>query len=244
MDKIVESHSPYLGGVNHLRYILLPGKCRPSFNRTDLYNKTYLYWKEFWTEVLRSLHSVQSMTGDDFLRQDVIGVVVSGEEIVGMHLYNFFCFDYEAHRDHSYLKTNYPEPFFESLQEFNAQYVMSMEYLTVSPSWRKSITGYSMANVLVGLGLNVLKDKGADAFIAVARNDLKISQLGFEFGARSVIANIIKHNVSCDLLTGLSNEVRPAKDEKVRSIVNQLWESRQDLSAFSPSSQRSGKKSA
>jgi hypothetical protein len=103
-----------------------------------------------------------------------------------------------------------------------------MEYLTVTPKWRAKHIGFQISDVLVGLGLKLLLETNAQAFIAPARNDYKVSNKAYEFGFDCLQANYINHNVSCDLVAGFRDKFKPSQDPLIAGLTESLWENRID----------------
>lgn len=213
----------------NFQYYLMPGKCPKNFEHIPFYNRIYTYWKIFWEDILKNLDGTTKINSDEFLRQDIVPVIMNGDEIVAIHLYTTFDLRCQTSIDHSYIAGNYPHSFIERLMEREATHLMSMEYLTVSPSWRKSRLGYSMAHVLLGLGLNVLKYEGLDAGIAPTRQDYKMHELAYTYGFDQIIPDVMMHNVKCDLVACFPQNIKHHPNLQVNRVVHELWENRIDL---------------
>ncbi|MCC6277205.1 MAG: hypothetical protein IT289_04740 [Oligoflexia bacterium] len=212
-----------------LQYYIIPTNWPQRNEHLALYNKAYIYWRDFWAEVLRDLGSHETLTADTFVRQDIVTTIMNGDEIVAVHLYDFFKLDCQADLEHTYISENYPKEFIEKLNKNGARTAMSMEFLTIDKNWRKQIIGFQMSSVLLQLGLRVLIQESIDAAIAPARNDLKMSQMSYTLGFECIIPNVIKHNVSCDLVACFPKKVKNHPDQTVSKLIGSLWENRIDL---------------
>ncbi len=215
--------------LNRFKYFLMPGKCPHNFQHLDLYNQVYGYWKNFWDNVLTSLDGTSHIRSDEFLRQDIVPVIFYGNEIVAIHLYTFFDLRWTATFDHTYICNNFPKTFTEELEERRLKRLMSLEYLTVSSEWRKHRLGFSWAHVLLGLGLNLLREYNIDAGIAPTRNDVKMNELAYLFGFECLIPKAIVHNVECDLVVCEPRNIKSHPEQKVREAIDWLWENRVSL---------------
>lgn len=205
-------------------YYLLPS-ANPPAHLVGLHNQIHGFWKESWQEVLRQLKADATQLGDDFVRQDLVAAICTGGEVVAVHLYSVFALDSDAARAHRYLTGNYPPEFFEKLRAKGVRTVMSMEYLTVSPNWRKSQGGLHMGAVIGALGLRVMEHYGVDAVIAPARRDHKVNEMAYAQGGECIIGNVMNHNVPCDLIAIQRQSVKDPPPELAR-LRDQLWESR------------------
>ncbi|MES2854957.1 MAG: hypothetical protein V4692_03785, partial [Bdellovibrionota bacterium] len=154
-------------------YWLLPGNCPANFAHTELHNRAFELWRVFWTEVLQQI-SGEKVRTEDFWRQRLICIVTKGDEIAAVHLSSFFNLESSAALSHSYIRNYYDEEDFTKLKSLGAKSVMSIEYLTVSPTFRNSSIGFPVVSLLMGLGGRVFENSGYDAVVAPCRTDLKV----------------------------------------------------------------------
>ncbi|MGE3262408.1 MAG: hypothetical protein AB7K68_11565 [Bacteriovoracia bacterium] len=210
---------------SQLRFCILPS-ANPPAEMKALHDNCFRLWMDVWSETFRKLNFDTSRLVDDFIRQDLIACIADGDMPVAIHLYSFYAADSEAARAHSYLNGNYPELYFARLKKQKVRSLMSMEYLTVHPDWRKGKSNVHFAIVLVGLALKTLRAYGADAAIAPARRDHKVHDLAYAFGGEPVIENVLNHNVACDLLMCHRDRVIPHANPEVNELVNSLWQTR------------------
>lgn len=205
------------------KYIILPGKCELSPSYLDLYNQAYSYWKSFWSEIYSEEDSVFA---DNFLRQDFIAIVLYQNKIVAMHLYTIFNIHASLTRHHSYFKT-YPALFLEHLIKNNVKNVMSIEYLTVSPEWRKSLTGISFGEIMIGTSLKYLHHLKIDAAIALTRNDRKVNTLCYNFGFE-YFASGLYGSFEVDFIVGFRDKVYANRNAQIEQIISYFWQNRID----------------
>ena len=212
--------------IQDLRYIILPGKPSSSHPLNSLHEKAYATWREVWESEFRKLNYPTADLANDFLRQDYIPVIAHGDEIAALHLYSKFNITNRAILDHKYFVGNYPKEFIDNLRGRGIHTVMSMEYLTVNPAWRAKVVGVQLSDVIIGLGTKLLPETEAQVFIGPARNDYKVSQKTYEFGFDCLLANYMNHNVSCDLVAGFREKLKPSPDPVIAALIQKLWRNR------------------
>lgn len=205
-------------------YYLLPS-ANPPAHLESKHNLIHKFWKGCWLEVLRQLKADSSRLSDDFLRQDFVAAICSESEVVAVHLYSIFSLNANASLEHRYIRDNYPPEFFAILKSKRVRTVMSMEYLTVNPAWRKSSGSTHMGAVIGSLGLEVMQHFGVDAVIAPARRDHKVHLMAYSQGGECIVENVLNHNVPCDLIAIRRTRVKEPAPE-IALLRDQLWLSR------------------
>jgi hypothetical protein len=228
--------------IEDLEYVIIPGK---GFLDSDakIHDQAYLYWKSFWSDVYAQAGSPESFCPDDFLRQDLITMLKRGDEVIALHLYSTFYINQIAPHDHRYFKF-YPPSFFEFMRQKGANHVISFEFLTVDPGWRKSICGVSLAEVLASCGIHCMKALGADAAIAPARSDNKVNEMAYRIGFDCFQADVVKRNFKVDLIVCFSERGRSHPDSEIKRLADHFWENRKDLSGLTYSKPNAVKKTA
>lgn len=221
-----------------LSYSLLPGRSS-SLPKSDLvalakHNYAFQFWKSQWDHVFQSLDGSATKAAD-FTRHDVVAILMGDDSILALHQYSVFRLDSEADMNHHYALSSYEAGFFEGLQKRNIHSVMSMEYLTVSPEVRrsaslKSAMPFSIAHLILGLGMCVLKDLKADAAIGACRHDLKVDRLAVEFGA--FLGDVRQmHNVPVVSAAISRLGIKPCERPEERAEIERLWREREDLTS-------------
>lgn len=209
-----------------LKYHLLPGRCPVPFEAQDFHDRVYLFWKGFWDGVLKDLDGTE-VSPNEFDRQTYIGVITNGEDLVAAHLYTVFSADSLCARSHSYLKSSFEPEFHQWLGQLGSYSVMSVEYLTVSPAYRKSKMGFSLAHVIVGLGLEIQKAIKADWTVAICRQDLHVDKIGFQHGATGFPPRMM-HNVPVVSMKLPLEDIRDCPLPTESQMIQKMWSERQD----------------
>jgi hypothetical protein len=223
----MQNRSPY-------QYYLLPS-ANPPPHLVNEHNKIYLFWLKLWRDLCRDLKVSDAQLEEDFHRQDLIAALCADSGVMAVHLYSFFSIESLAAREHRYLASNYPPSFFEQLKIQGVNTVMSMEYMTVNPEWRKRKSDIHIGAVLASLGLSLLDYYSIDAAIAPARRDHKVHELAHTFGGESILENVQNHNIACDLISIRKDKLQAHPQSAVESTRIDLWEKRIHINAFNSS---------
>jgi hypothetical protein len=199
-----------------------------------LHNQAFEYWKSFWEEVFRQnrLRDGEVEFAVDFTRMDLVCLVMSGTEIAGMHLYEFINVEQLAMREHHYFNNETGKVFLDSLGHHGADLVMTLEYLTVNPNWRKKFIGTSLASVVVSLGTRVQAATGAKASLGRAREDVGVNAMAQDCGAVILKDKIDMYNTPVSCICIYSDSIKDIDDPVGRALVQRLWNERVDHSGM------------
>ncbi len=212
--------------MKDISYLILSGKSAFHPSEADLRNQAYAAWYKLWDETYKASGSDYKLTSDEFSRQDLVTVVKVGDQVAALHLYSFF--DLQSQSD---LSTKYfhffSEFYLKQLQELKVRSVMSMEFLTVLPEFRKSVVGFSLGSVIAQLGTYVFRESAVDAIVAPARTDLGVHKMAHDIGFVSIEKDTNQRGFNCDLIACLQGHQKPSADLSVHRNASQLWEKRQ-----------------
>ena len=226
-------------GVNLMKQELLTGLQYSIFQGSgalepsipSLHNASYSFWKSFWESFYRDAGSESSFSADNFHRQDFVTILARDHEIAAMHLYSLFRLDHLSDLDHKYLAP-YPKDFFPFMEKHQATFVLSLEYLTVAPNWRKNICGVSLGEVLIGCGLRVMSEMGAHAVIAPARADeKKVNEMAYRYGFDCFESGLKMLGCPIDIVVGFKGMVKESPDPEIAQWVDRYWAKRRDYTA-------------
>jgi hypothetical protein len=209
-----------------LSYYLLD--CRgsqPQFKAIQ--ELVYSAWKRGWATTYRELQSEAEPQSNEFLRQSFMAAIVCEAEVVGCHLYSFWDLHSRIHLENPYF-ADYPESVLEAFRSRGASDVMTMEYLYVSPQWRKSLTGISYAEILLSLALRILSQVDAAAAIGIARNDRKMNSVIYRKGAECMATDLIMHHVDVDIISVFQGAAIEDLIGQENDIFERLWAERID----------------
>lgn len=160
---------------------------------------------------------------------DFIIGITHKDLVVACHMYSLFDLDLIPTRHKAYL-SGLNQSSWDFLKQNNYSKLMSLEYLTVHPEFRKRIIGFSLADTLIALGLKCLKTLNHSAVIGYSRTDLGVDKAAEKSGAINVQSGIIKFGNPCNFQVVPADHIQPHPNEKVRSIIEDLWSRRVDHS--------------
>lgn len=214
--------------IKQARYVLLKGKLPPESPQFELYKNVYKLWTETWKKTFGDVGSFEAFSPDEFYRQDIIPVIAYKDEPIAAHFYSLFHLDNPAAMDHHYFEI-FSKGSIQELRKSNRKLLMSLEYLTVNPEYRKSQSGVSFAEMLISLGCLVLREIGYDAALGVAVKAAKVDKMAFKLGFDLLDDNACRGNLVCDIvvryLETIDNSLHPEID--VDRYMKQLWETKE-----------------
>ena len=211
--------------IKRMSYVLLPGN--GASGAAERHDHAYQLWKDSWQKTYSDLKTSSKLKADDFTRQDIISILYDGDEAVSLMLHTRYNLELEAVRDHSYL-SSYPAEVVSRLRAEGHSSLLSFEYLTLSPKWRKTVVGAPVAKIISGLSVKIVEALGVSA-IAVTRVDRGVNQIFGDFGARLLVSNLTMHNVSVDLMKLDYRDIRPGPEPEVNQLVEFFWHRRNDM---------------
>lgn len=196
----------------------------------EIHNIAFEFWINFWSEVFKRNGVTERPNADDFLRQDLISVVMHDQRIVALHFYSFFDLNLSAARNHSYFKNSFTPKAMQAMDKHAARHVMTMEYFTVAPEWQRMAQGVSIAVSMVCLGLRIFTRSQADMFLGVSRCDVGVAKLGYEIGCLPLDTGIMLHGTPVDLQGCLRGHERYPIAGAENALAAELWNHRLELS--------------
>lgn len=209
---------------------ILQCKFMPKFNyvivplqqvcetQQSLVNDIYTIWKHTFGKVLEKAGA--SLDSGDFFRSHNAGVLTYQDEVVAFNLFTNFNFQLHAHRDHPYFQSLDPEVIDAVISKSGK--VMTMEYFTVAPQWRKQNREIHWGEILAGLGLNYMDQSPVELGVGTPRTDIKVDQMCERLGA-SIRGYVNKMNYECAIVVFEKKQERLFDNPLTRHWVNRLW---------------------
>ncbi len=213
--------------LDGVRYVFLTGKMSPDSQYFELYKNVYKLWSQTWKKAFTDVGSPEAYSADDFYRQDIIPVIAKGNEPLAAHFYTFFHTENPAAMDHHYFEI-FPPSLIQRLKSQGVRSLMSMEYLTVNYHYRRSVVGFSLAEVLVSLGARVMQESEVDGAVGVAVKAAGVDQLASKMNYRLEVDNVQRGSLQCCIMSGITgqNEIGVHPDPVIGKFIDQLWISR------------------
>lgn len=202
---------------------LFPACSYPGSPFLKINNDTFSHWKKTWEQILQ-LKDGSGLPSDNFLRQDMICAIRHEAEVVGMIAASYFCLDQLAYEYHSYLQPFLASSGFDRSAAL-AQQVMSIEYLSVVPKFRKGELGISLGSVLLGISMEVFRSSDSCMVLGTARSKIHVDEMCYKFGF-TPCGEMEKFGHPCTLILNTKDTVRRHDDLLVVRAVRTLWEQR------------------
>ena len=204
-----------------------------SESQKDLLNEVFELWEETFGRVLNS--AGVELDYNDFFRCHTAGVLLYKNEVVGFNLFTTFDLNLRAHRHHNYFKELDPQ-FVKSVTKQGSK-IMTMEYFTLSPLWRKQSQEIPWGEILTGLGLYYMDHSPADIVVGTPRVDLKVDSMCERLGA-TIQGHIEKMNYKCAIAVFEKKDHRHFTNPLTHHWVKKLWakyiHKKQERSSASP----------
>jgi hypothetical protein len=220
-------------GIKDLSCTLFPGRFPNGEIVPDLYNKSYLHWKQTWGEIFSRAGSPESLQVNNFLRQDVVACLSFNNQIAGLFTSTFFNASATLTFDHPYLHP-FPDGLIQQLREQNRGIICTAEYFSLDSEFRKSALGVSLSEVLAGIALKVFISQGAVAMLGTAVRPAGVHRIGEKFGW-SEIGGIQKYGLDCVLIYNNLKQAHEIDDPVISKAVDHLWNKRLDMTGLTQS---------
>lgn len=211
--------------LEKIRYQIVHNEVGLPVEGQRFYEKLRAYWEKSWTETFKILKSNEVLNPEDFSMQSRITALVSGDEIVGMHLLKDYSVeDFKTHRYFA----NYNENFLSALNRFNVKRLQSLQYFWVDPNWSKKKTGINFAAIIGALTIKNQIDRRLDASITLARKDNASHDIACSFGLEEIDVSMM-HNVPVSQMICLKPKSFP--DILVSKYSDFYWKNKIEFKA-------------
>lgn len=187
----------------------------------EFVNQAYRLWSSTYAPILISAN--QELDPMSFWRSKILTTITSGEDLVGIHLYNMFNLQLNSIRFHSYFSDLNASQYSELCQYTGSRFI-SGEFLTVNRSYRGNSKGFLWSEVIVGLSSKIFLASDCDYIIGISRVDKRVDQMTQAIGG-VVAAEITKHDIKCKVIVANRKQIMPHPDFKTRAIIDSLWSS-------------------
>lgn len=188
-------------------------------------DQAYNFWQSFWNQVFKDNQTDSITKEDTYIKQDIIAAITYKGEIVALHLYTFYNLNSSICANNPYLKI-IPTEKFKKFENNGLKTGMAMEYLSVNKEFRKSKIGFSLGDVLIGLGLNLVRYLNVDCVFGITRDDRGVDKISEKFGGQSFHSGFNLHNTPCSFSVISSKTCLQNPDPFVANFIQNLWKKR------------------
>ncbi|HWU44948.1 MAG TPA: hypothetical protein VN132_15955 [Bdellovibrio sp.] len=186
----------------------------------EFFNEVYGAWKTVFSSVLEKAGG--ALDPDDFFRNHQICVITQNKKIVCLWTMTMFDIDLLSSKEHHYIRALHPSSCAELVTR-KLKRLVSIEYLTVLPEWRRNQGSVLWPDIMIGLGGMIVDTSPADGLIATPRIDLKVDQTATYFGGEILQEPINKMNYPCAVMVMHRNAQRSFRNETISQYIQSLW---------------------
>jgi hypothetical protein len=213
--------------VRTLSCSILSGKIVNGGPLPPLFNPAYLYWKNTWSAFFRRAGSPpDALKTDNFIRADYVVVLHDQEEIAGMVLASVFHGQALTTFDHLSVAP-FPERIHEKMRNWPGSRCLTGEYLSVNPTYKKSVLGVSLAEIMCGILHKILDERGIEMLMASTVRAAHVADIGRDFGYEEV-GSFTKLGVDCVLMFNTTRNIQRHPNEAMLAEVDRLWSAKND----------------
>ncbi len=192
------------------------------------HNDVFRFWLSVWKPTMKSMGD-KALDFDQILKQNYICFIKSNGTVIASHFYSKYDIRAISTKHTSYFKDSF-ETLSSYCNELNLKTVMTQEYLSVHPEWRKHQIGFSIAEVVIGLAIKMMNYTSSDSTAGTIRA-----------GAPSV--EVISKSINADLLpvtvkrygnphklfiVSQENVIQPG-NKITNKVIEQLWNKKTDF---------------
>jgi hypothetical protein len=215
--------------MNQYRFKILSPQFSRSSQNTEILNSLYETWKGVFSEVLEQKNG--KIDPDDFFRQQVLFAIFENEKVVGFNLATVFDFNIANHCEHHFIR-GLTEDAINTMRAQNIHRVLTLEYSTIMPEWRKHQSNIVWAEVLISMALLYNDNfQVADAVIGTPRTDVKMDRVGQNVGYFTIKDHIVKMDYPCSVVAETIKKNRKFTTLLTHKIAHQLWNERVDMTS-------------
>lgn len=190
--------------------------------------QTFQVWKAVWENELSAIGRMRSLRADDLIRYDLACCLMYGDQPIGAHLYSFYNLKSLLHRDTHCLLTYFDENSLNLCLSKGCQILMSYEYLTVSPNFRKREVPIRFGDLLLRLGVKVFLSTHAEGIVTCTRDTRRVHEMIERVEFERVRSGFQIHNEDSSLYVYLKKDDLTLKDSDLDPLVEDLWINRVD----------------
>jgi hypothetical protein len=190
---------------------------------TELLNRVFEIWEKTFTGIAKT--NEVALDPDEFFRSHHVGVLMFHDEIVGFNLFTMFDLSLLSTTRHRYFR-GLGDCSPGRLNSKQVNRVLTMEYFTITPKWRKQMKETPWGEILTGLGLKFMDSSSADAVLGTPRIDLKVHEMCYRLGGYDFQEPVDRMNYKCAVVLFPKEEqrtfVNPLTKHWVRNLSSKL----------------------
>lgn len=213
--------------LKKLKYTLMPGNIAGHSYLIDQYNLVFGFWKGIWSETLHKLN-LPALEIAQFLRHNYVSAITYEDKVVACHLYTKYDIRLEATKESEYFK-QFSSELITHCQRKNINTILTQEYLSVAPDFRKSVSGISGPELVTGLGIHVMFHTNSDSTAGTVRAGApSVERVGNEMQCELLDTVVERYNLPHKFFIAEKSKVQLPGNEETKTLVKRLWNERTD----------------
>lgn len=205
-----------------INYKIFSGRNYLQHGELEIRNKSFEVWNSVWKKVYEEKEEGFKLSSDEYSRQDLICALTYESQIAALHLYSFFNLASAPDMKSHYFNF-FSDYYINELKSQNVKSVMSMEFLTVAPEFRKTNFGFPTGSLICELGTRVFGLTKADAIVAPARVDVKVNQIAYDIGFTCIEKAVMQRGFECDMIACYQGKQKRSDIPNLSIIADDIW---------------------
>jgi hypothetical protein len=211
--------------TNNLQYYILPGNASGQTHLLEKYNQVYEFWKNIWTDTLQKMN-LPTLEIAHFLRHNYVCAIFDKDQVVACHLYTHYDIRVAALKESEYF-SQFATELIDHCRSRDINTIMTQEYMSAAPEYRKTVSQISIPEVIVGLGMHVMHSIGADSTGGTVRAGApSVERVCKEINCELLDKPIMRYNIPHKFFIGSSKKVKLAGSTETINLIKNLWENR------------------
>lgn len=217
--------------VDRLSYSIIPAQASGQVPVINLHNQVYRFWKGIWSETLEKM-KLPPLDLGQILRQDYICFLTLKNEVIGSHLYSIFDIRKDITIESEYF-AQAKNDLIEYCKLHKVNTLMTQEYLAVHPEWRKTQSGISLPELIIGLGIKMMQKLGCDSTVGTIREGAQsVERISREIKADLLPCIVSRYNMPHKFFIARKEIIQLPGNIKMQELINKLWHEKKDYSHF------------
>lgn len=190
--------------------------------RSPLVDEAYRRWRAVWEPTFLELTGLTKLHSDEFSRQHELVTVFQDGCCIGLTGFRYLDLDSDVTRHDSYFAT-WPEEAYAAARAWGREACIIGNFM-VTPEHRGRRGGLSLSEIVTVLSLYRLTTSRANVALVTTRNDRRVNQLMYRYGAYRLFENATMHGVSVDLVAFPREQTKamlraPALESLIRKLT-------------------------
>lgn len=197
---------------------------------TPEHDDIYQLWR---AAIIRGMQSEglvtesEALSSDDFLRQHTAICLYHNDKPISLLTMTRHNLNFTPIRDLSYFK-NYPFDIVNMLREDGHTHIFEMAHLVADQQYRRSVTGFPMTEIVMGLAMQHYLESDCTALISYTRMNRGTHELCYRYGAEAISDVFVSYGIDSNAVAFYRNKVTTSSISGIPALVERLWKEKKD----------------